>query len=340
MALAQGARVGPYEVLGVAGKGGMGEVYRARDTRLGRTVALKVLPAELSADSERRLRLEQEARVVSSLSSPHICTLFDVGHAEGFDYLVMEFLEGETLQQRLSSGPLSRDTVLRYGGEIAGALDAAHRIGVVHRDLKPGNIMLTRSGAVLLDFGLARFQRPVFSQEKVADRPTETLRLTTEGTILGTWQYMAPEQIEGSDADARTDIFALGATLYEMATGQAAFSGRTKASLIAAIMAGSPPTPSSAPRATPGLGRAFDRVVRRCLEKDPENRWQSARDVALELSEIARTPSEAPAARASAPRRERLSWLIAALCAAAAVVAAAAYVRAPRVAPASAVWRA
>jgi Tol biopolymer transport system component len=335
MALAEGTRIGPYEVLGVAGKGGMGEVYRARDTRLGRVVALKVLPAELSADVERRLRLEQVARVVSSLSSPHICTLFDIGHAEGFDYLVMEFLEGETLQQRLLAGPLPRDQVLRYGGEIASALNAAHRIGVVHRDLKPGNIMLTRVGAVLLDFGLARFNRPVVSGH-ANDRPTETLRLTTEGTIMGTWQYMAPEQIEGGEADARTDIFALGATLYEMATGLPAFSGRTKASLIASIMASSPSPPSSQPRVAPGLGPAFDRVVRRCLEKDPENRWQSARDVALELSDIARTPlaGETTSGTRSATGRERLSWLVAGVCAVTAIAAGLAYVRAPRAMPA------
>src|SRR5262249_31730314 len=189
-----------------------------RDTRLGRVVALKVLPADVSADPDRRKRLEQEARVISSLSQPHICTLFDIGHQDGLDYLVMEFLEGETLQHRLAAGPLPPDQVLRFGGQIANALDKAHRAGVVHRDLKPGNIMLTKAGAKLLDFGLARFVRsPVIARGLAADRETETLRLTSEGTILGTWHYMAPEQIEGLDADSRTDIFALAAVLYAMA---------------------------------------------------------------------------------------------------------------------------
>src|SRR4051812_21458518 len=226
MALSVGRRVGPYEVLGVAGKGGMGEVYRARDTRLGRVVALKVLSADVAGDPDRRKRLEQEARVISSLSEPHICRLFDIGHDDGLDYLVMEFLEGETLQQRLLTGPLSRDQVLRHGREIAVALGKAHRIGIVHRDLKPGNIMLTKAGATLLDFGLARASRPmVAAASGREDRATQTIRLTGEGAILGTWQYMAPEQIEGLDADARTDMFALGAVLYEMATGLPAFTG-------------------------------------------------------------------------------------------------------------------
>jgi serine/threonine protein kinase/Tol biopolymer transport system component len=322
MALSVGRRVGPYEVLGVAGKGGMGEVYRARDTRLGRVVALKVLSADVAGDPDRRKRLEQEARVISSLSEPHICRLFDIGHDDGLDYLVMEFLEGETLQQRLLTGPLSRDQVLRHGREIAVALGKAHRIGIVHRDLKPGNIMLTKAGATLLDFGLARASRPmVAAASGREDRATETIRLTGEGAILGTWQYMAPEQIEGLDADARTDMFALGAVLYEMATGLPAFTGKTRASLVAAVMSFTPPPVSSQQRVPPSMGPAFDRVVQRCLEKDPDARWQSASDLATELEWIAATPAHDSGAAdaARSPHGSRLAWGLAAVATAAAL---------------------
>ena len=224
MTLFPGANLGPYEIVALLGKGGMGEVYRARDTRLNRVVAIKVLPAELSADPQRRQRLEQEARLVSSLSHPHICMLLDVGHQSGIDYLVMEHLEGEPLSARIAKGPIPVDQVLRYGSEIADALAKAHRSGIIHRDLKPANIMLTKSGAKLLDFGLARWSKLASdTQAALSKLPTETDRLTEPGTILGTWQYMAPEQLEGKDADARSDIFALGAVIFEMATGRPAF---------------------------------------------------------------------------------------------------------------------
>jgi len=226
--------LGPYEIQAAIGAGGMGEVYRARDTRLERTVAIKVLPAAFSHRPDLRKRLEREARTLSSLSHPHICTLYDIGHQDGVDFLVMEYVEGETLEQRLSRGVPRTEQVLEFAIQISDALDKAHRQGVIHRDLKPGNIMLTKSGAKLLDFGLAKLK-----QEPTADALTEMTaemgKLTTEGTLLGTFQYMSPEQLEGKEADVRTDIFALGAVLYEMATGKPAFTGKTKASLIASI---------------------------------------------------------------------------------------------------------
>ena len=226
--------LGPYEIQAAIGAGGMGEVYRARDTRLERTVAIKVPPAAFSHRPDLRKRLEREARTLSSLSHPHICTLYDIGHQDGVDFLVMEYVEGETLEQRLSRGVPRTEQVLEFAIQISDALDKAHRQGVIHRDLKPGNIMLTKSGAKLLDFGLAKLK-----QEPTADALTEMTaemgKLTTEGTLVGTFQYMSPEQLEGKDADVRTDIFALGAVLYEMATGKPAFTGKTKASLIASI---------------------------------------------------------------------------------------------------------
>ena len=288
--LSAGTKLGPYEVTGPAGKGGMGEVYRARDTRLDRTVAIKVLPAELSSDSQRRQRFEMEARVISRVSHPHICNLLDVGHLDGVDYLVMEYLEGENLQQRIDKGALPLDQVVRYGSEIAEALNAAHRQGIVHRDLKPGNIMLTKSGSKLLDFGLARLTKdPSAIQADVTHLAAQTTRVTEEGTILGTWQYMAPEQLEGRDADARSDIFALGAVMFEMAAGRPAFVAKNRASLIAAILSFEPPAISSSQKMSPP---ALDRLVKKCLEKDPEERWQSAHDVASELKWIAQAGAQ------------------------------------------------
>src|SRR3989442_7994027 len=215
MALPTGTRLGPYEILAPLGAGGMGEVYRARDTRLDRTVAVKVLPAHLSSSPEVRARFEREARAVSSLNHPHICTLHDVGHQDGVDYLVMEHLEGETLAARLEGGPMPVSQVLRHAIEIADALDRAHRSGIVHRDLKPGNIMLTKSGAKLLDFGLARAIGQKTTGRELSQSPTMSRPLTEEGTLVGTFQYMAPEQLEAKDSDARSDIFAFGAVLYE-----------------------------------------------------------------------------------------------------------------------------
>ena len=235
MTLSSGARLGPYEILSALGAGGMGEVYRARDARLDRMVAIKVLPEHRSTSPQVRERFEREARAISSLSHPHICALYDIGNQDGIDYLVMEYLEGETLAGRLKKGALPLDVALRYAIEIAEALDQAHRHGVVHRDLKPGNLMLTKTGTKLLDFGLAKVTD---TSKTGADNPTALLThdLTSQGTILGTFQYMAPEQLEGKDADARSDIFAFGSVLYEMIAGRKAFDGTSQASLIAAIL--------------------------------------------------------------------------------------------------------
>ncbi|HEX2798973.1 MAG TPA: serine/threonine-protein kinase, partial [Thermoanaerobaculia bacterium] len=269
MTLAAGTRLGPYEILSPLGAGGMGEVYRARDTRLERTVAIKVLLDQLSGSAEVRQRFEREAKAISQLSHPHICALYDVGNQDGVEYLVMEYLAGETLADRLVNGPLPLNQVLRYGAEIADALDKAHRQGIVHRDLKPGNVMLTKAGVKLLDFGLAKAIAPEIPMSDLTSNPTAAARsdLTQEGTILGTLSYMAPEQLEGKEAGARTDIFALGATLYEMATGRKAFSGSSRASLISAILRDEPAPISSIQPLTP---HALDRAVRKCLAKDPE----------------------------------------------------------------------
>src|SRR5579862_6511140 len=238
MPFVPGARLGPYEILSPIGAGGMGEVYKARDTRLDRIVAVKVLPEHFAARPEFRQRFEREARAISSLSHPNICPLYDVGNQEGAEFLVMEYLEGETLAQRLKRGPLPLDQVLRYAIEIAGALDHAHRHGVVHRDLKPGNVMLTKLGAKVLDFGLAKMRSGAVEHPPSSAVATELVMdpVTADGAIVGTLQYMAPEQLEGKEADARADIFAFGAVVYEMATGRRAFDGTSQASLIAAIM--------------------------------------------------------------------------------------------------------
>src|SRR5712671_4483683 len=289
MPLSAGDKLGPYEILAPIGAGGMGEVYRARDTRLNRTVAIKVLPPHLADRSELRERFEREARTIASLNHPHICTLFDIGQQDGIDYLVMEYLEGETLAQRLQKGPLPLEQVLQYAIEIADALDKAHRKGVTHRDLKPGNIMLTKSGTKLLDFGLAKLKQVVApSDVPLSELPTAKDPLTAQGTIIGTLQYMAPEQVEGKDVDARTDIFAFGTVVYEMATGKSAFYGKSQASLIAAILEHEPPSMSSLQPMTP---LALDRVFKRCLAKDPDDRWQTARDLYFELRSISETSS-------------------------------------------------
>src|SRR5499425_235963 len=285
MSLPSGTKLGPYEIQALAGAGGMGEVYRARDIRLDRTVAVKVLPTHLSSNAEQRQRLEREARAASALNHPHICTLFDVGHQNGTDYLVMEYLEGETLAERLKKGPLPLNQVLQYAIEIADALDKAHRKGITHRDLKPGNILLTKSGSKLLDFGLAKLKQEAAPVAALSQRPTAESAMTAEGTILGTLQYMAPEQVEGktNEIDARTDIFAFGAVVYEMATGKKAFEGKTQASLIAKILETEPVPMSSLQPMTPP---ALDRVVKKCLAKEPEKRWQTASDLYDELQWI------------------------------------------------------
>jgi serine/threonine protein kinase len=266
MTIEIGARLGPYEIEEAVGAGGMGEVYRARDTRLERSVAIKVLPAHLAESPALRQRLDREAKAISSLSHPHICPLYDVGHEDGVDYLVMEFIEGETLADRLSRGPLPIEEVLRFGVQIADALEKAHRQGIIHRDLKPGNVMLTTDGAKLLDFGLAKADGVTDGDDAdLTVSPTVSKPLTAAGTIIGTYQYMAPEQLEGKAADARTDIFALGALLYEMAAGRRAFLADTQASLIGAIMHEAPDPVSTIQPMTPP---AFDRVVQTCLAKD------------------------------------------------------------------------
>ena len=300
MALAPGVRLGPYEIVAPLGAGGMGEVYRARDTRLDRSVAIKVLPPELAADPQLRDRFDREARAVSSLNHPHICALYDVGHDSDVDFLVLELLEGQTLAERLSKGPLPVDEALRCAMQICDALDKAHRSGIVHRDLKPANVMLTKSGAKLLDFGLAKAPAPVVATSGLSMLPTTPPTLTAQGTILGTFQYMAPEQIEGLEADPRTDIFALGAVLFEMLTGRPAFEGKTRASLLGAILKDTPPRVSTLQPVAPP---ALDRVIGTCLEKDPDDRYQSARDLLRDLKWVATTGTPATPTAAASPRR-------------------------------------
>ncbi len=322
MKLKKGTRLGPYEIEGSIGAGGMGEVFRARDTRLDRVVAIKVISPHLSANDQLLARFEREARVVSSLSHPNICTLYDVGELEGegatevsLHYFVMELVEGETLDERIRRGPLSVSEVVALGVQISRALEHAHARGVIHRDLKPANIMLTIAGVKLLDFGLSKTLRE--SEDELAADASHTVQrgLTEEGVVLGTFQYMAPEQAEGKEADARTDIFAFGAVLYEMATGRRAFEGSSRASLIAAIMAIDPPEISEV---RPDVAPALARVIASCLAKNAADRWQSAHDVriALELSGY-RSQEETSAA----PRRGRVvvPWLIAGLATVAAL---------------------
>jgi eukaryotic-like serine/threonine-protein kinase len=306
MELTQGTRLGPYEIVGRLGAGGMGEVYRARDTRLDRTVAIKVLPSEMANDVQLKLRFEREAKAISQLNHPHICTLHDVG--DGF--LVMELLEGETLAARIARGPMPPADILRYGAQIADALQRAHRAGIVHRDLKPANIMLTKAGAKLLDFGLAKPAGISISSEATT---MHGMPLTEQGMILGTFQYMAPEQLEGLEADARTDIFGFGAVLYEMATGKRAFDGSTKTSVIAAIVSAQPAPITSLQPLVPA---ALEHLVQQCMEKDPDDRWQSAHDVAEQMrflatsSAILRGPLVEPVARSRRMRRALLTLAI------------------------------
>jgi eukaryotic-like serine/threonine-protein kinase len=313
MALPSGTKLGPYEIKSPLGSGGMGEVYRARDTRLDRDVAVKVLPSNLSSDPSLRQRLEREAKVVSKLTHPHICTLYDIGHQDGVDFLVMELIEGETLDRRLSKGPFPPGQTIRVAVQIADALAKAHKLEIVHRDIKPSNVMLAKTGAKLMDFGLAMESGPSSSLTALTAITAEQLKLTAEGTILGTFQYMAPEQLEGREADHRTDIFALGAVIYEMATGKPAFSGKSRASLIAAILASEPQPMAAAKPMTPP---ALERVVRKCLAKDPDERWQSASDLASELKWIAESRSaidEAHSVPGGTEKPGRAGWIVAAV---------------------------
>ena len=305
MPIAPGTKLGPYEILTPIGAGGMGEVYKATDTRIDRTVAIKVLPEHLSNDPARRERFEREARAVASLSHPHICTLHEFDTQDGVDFIVMEHLEGESLAERLQRGPLDLANAIEYGIQIAGALDKAHRHGVVHRDLKPGNVMLTKPGVKLLDFGLAKLHHAE-TPSADSEEPTQHKPLTDEGTVMGTVQYMSPEQLEAKEADARSDIFAFGAVLYEMLTGKRAFEGSSQASLITAIMSAEPSAVSERqPLSPPGL----DRIVKKCLAKDPEDRWHSAHDLADELKWVS---NDAPESRTHVTRRSFLPWVVAA----------------------------
>jgi Tol biopolymer transport system component len=318
MAMAAGSRLGPYDIVAPLGAGGFGEVYKARDTRLDRTVAIKILP---SADPELRARFEREAKAIAALQHPHICTLYDVGHQGGTDYLVLEYLEGETLAQRLERGPFKLDEALKVAIEIADALDKAHRAGIVHRDLKPANIMTTKSGVKLLDFGLAKLRPNTVAASGFSIGMTAaTAPVTERGTILGTLQYISPEQLEGSDADARSDIWALGCVVYEMVTGKRMFEGTSQASIIAGIL-GREPAPIS--ESQPLVPPLLDHIVSRCVRKHPDDRWQTASDVLAELKWAAQGSARAGVISVAErpPRRERLAWIVA-MCAISALAGA------------------
>jgi serine/threonine protein kinase/Tol biopolymer transport system component len=335
MQLSPGTKLGPYEILAPLGAGGMGEVYRARDTRLGREVAIKVLPQHLSSNAEVRARFEREAKTVSSLNHPNICTLFDVGREGETDYLVMELIDGETLAGRVAKGALSANDALKLAIEIADALDKAHRAGIIHRDLKPGNVMLTKSGAKLMDFGLARVTGLAGGSSNGAtmaaltQSPTIAHPLTAEGTIVGTFQYMSPEQLDGREADVRSDVWALGCVVYEMTTGRRAFNGATQASLISAIMRDQPRSMTElAPMSPPPL----ERVVLQCLAKDPDDRWQSAGDIKRELDWI-RTGSSSSVTALPPRRRVRRTRTVAVVAGAVVAAAALAFVLGKRQSP-------
>ena len=318
MALEPGSKLGPYEIVGPLGAGGMGEVYRAKDLRLGRDVAVKILPAHLSDKPEVRERFEREARAISSLNHPNICTLYDIGREGDADYFVMELLDGESLSARLARGPLRVDEALKIGAQVAEGLAAAHKQGIIHRDLKPGNIGLTKSGAKVLDFGVAKLR-----DEAVVEMATRTTPLTSAGAMVGTVQYMAPEQLEGRPVDHRADLFAFGALLHEMLTGQRAFAGQSQASVIAAILT-SDPRPVS--ELVPTAPAALDRVIKSCLAKEADERWQSASDLARELKWIADgrsvTTSGTGTATVVPRRRAAPTWAMALALAAVAAVAA------------------
>lgn len=335
MAPVVGTQLGPYHIEAAVGAGGMGEVYRARDTRLGRTVAIKILPEGEYATDESRQRFQREAQVLSSLSHPHICTIYDIGEEHGTPFIAMEYLEGETLAARLKRGPLSTAQAVQYGIQIADALDKAHRACIIHRDLKPGNIMLSKSGLKLLDFGLARITHPQPEPliSALSGLPTEDKPLTAAGVIMGTLQYMPPEQLEGRKTDARTDIFALGTVLYEMATGQPAFRGQSQASLIAAILSSEPP---SMLQLAPMSPAALDRIVRTCLAKDPEERWQTAHDVRLQLEWVRDAASQsgsAPPQGRHRVNRKLIAWTAATLVLLVMAALSMAYLRTPSVPP-------
>jgi len=315
MPLSAGTRLGPYEILSPLGAGGMGEVYRARDSRLHREVAVKVLPERVASDVEALARFEREARSIAALSHPNILAIHDVGTDRGVAYAVTELLEGQTLAERIARGPLAADALVRVGAEICAALTAAHRKGVIHRDLKPSNVMLTKSGVKLLDFGLAKASAPLGGDDMLTATQTAALEVTLEGAIIGTLSYMSPEQLEGRRVDARSDIFSLGATLYEAATGKKAFEGASQASVLSSILTLEPPLVSASRPLSP---QSLDRLVQTCLAKDPDARWQSAHDVGLQLAALG--DSGASASTLVGPRSGRgrriLPWAVAAMFAA------------------------
>ena len=312
MPITPGTKLGPYEVISAAGAGGMGEVYKARDSRLERDVAIKVLPSHLSSNPDLRARFEREAKSISGLQHPNICVLHDVGSQEGIDFLVMEFLEGETLAARITRKPLTLEEVLKIGIELADGLDKAHRTGIVHRDLKPGNVMLTKSGAKLMDFGLAKptsfagsqSGAPAFSA--VATMTSPASPITLAGTVVGTVQYMSPEQIHGQDADARSDIFAFGALLYEMVTGKRAFEGKSQLSVASSILEKEPESVSVLQPLTPS---ALEHVMMRCLAKEPEARWQNISDVKQELVWVQQSGSQAGLTAPVVAKHKSREWI-------------------------------
>jgi eukaryotic-like serine/threonine-protein kinase len=342
MGLSPGTRLGPYEIESALGAGGMGDLPRPRDTRLERTVAIKVLNSALVATPDLKVRFEREARTVSQLNHPNICTLYDVGHQDGTDFLVMECLEGETLGERLKRGPLPTEELLKIAIQIADALEKAHRAGIVHRDLKPGNVMLTKTGAKLLDFGLAKptmmaaaagHSAPLLSAAATMASPTpHASPLTSAGVLVGTIQYMSPEQIEGKEADARSDIFAFGAMLYEMATGKRAFDGKSQLSVATAILEREPETP---PETLAKFPRAWSQVLGGCLAKNPDDRFQSAQDIKLQLTWMGENLRDVPArGKPAASTRWLASIAALALIAAGALVAWWRAARAPVESPA------
>ncbi len=334
MALTSGTRLGPYEIQSPLGAGGMGEVYRARDTRLGRDVAVKVLPEHLSSNPELKLRLDREAKAISSLNHPHICTLHDVGSQNGMDFLVMEHLDGETLADRLQRGPLPLDEALRFAIQIADALDKAHARGVVHRDLKPANIMLTKSGAKLMDFGLAKpagglnvaanagLYTPSTPTMNVAALSADASSLTQKGTVVGTFQYMAPEVLQGTEADAQSDIFSFGCMLYEMITGRRAFEGKSQLSVLGALLDHEPERISAL---NPGSPPRLDETVHRCLAKNPEQRYGCIHDVRIQLEGIVQAGPPSVSTQQRAAAASKVPWLIAAIAVLIAMTIAAAY---------------
>jgi len=309
MELAPGIKLGPYEILSPIGAGGMGEVFKARDTRLDRIVAVKVMPKHIAAREELRARFEREARTVSSLNHPNICVLYDIGKQDGIDFMVLEYLEGETLAARIARGPLPLDLALKYAMQIADALDRAHRKGVVHRDVKPANIMITREGVKVLDFGLAK---SAVGKARLDDA-TMTIALTEEGAVVGTPQYMAPELYTGVEADVHADIFGFGCVLYEMITGKRAFDGKTRVSVVASVIGAEPQSMSSLVAVTPA---SMERLVQGCLVKDPAERYQSLWDVLIDLRGI----GESGTAQGTAPSPSlfgKTGWVAAAAIAAA-----------------------